>query len=161
MAVIPGWVYVILGIVMILASQLIKDADGSKPMIIFLYVGIIFIVIGVGKYIYNSVFRKGKERKGTPHKNKLEPVVINTTQSQQQTHHARQHPHHRTARHHQQTHHQAQHPVDHMQEKHEVHRATHQQTHQTQHPTIIACPVCSTRHYSYADYCMRCGTKIK
>jgi hypothetical protein len=30
-----------------------------------------------------------------------------------------------------------------------------------QHASIVACPICGTRHYDYAHYCMRCGTRIK
>lgn len=150
MAAIPGWVYVILGIFMLAASQLIKSNDGSKPLIIFLYVGILFIIIGLGKYIFNAVFRKKEEKpSGTVHKEHKHQV---------------QHPlHHSTQQHAQpsQPHQPMHHGISHLQGQHEVHRATQQPTQQSQHLSIIACPACSTRHYDYARYCMSCGTRIK
>nr|MCK4929845.1 hypothetical protein [Nanoarchaeota archaeon] len=60
-----------------------------------------------------------------------------------------------------QSHQPMHHGISHLQGQHEVHRATQQPTQQSQHLSIIACPACSTRHYDYARYCMRCGTRIK
>ncbi|MBW2990767.1 hypothetical protein KY348_03615 [Candidatus Woesearchaeota archaeon] len=176
MAPIPGWVYVILGIIMILASQLIKDSEGAKPLLVFLYVGILFILIGIGKYVFKAVFRK--DDKHPKQKKMNQPAYVNTEQRGHQhvVHPQTQQPQHQ-ASHHQaqqsapqthQIHHQAQrqhthrtphHEVSHMRGQHEVHRATPQQ--HPPHMSIIACPACKTRHYDYARYCMRCGTKIK
>ena len=147
MAPIPGWVYVILGIFMLAASQLIKRNDGSKPLIIFLYVGILFIIIGLGKYIFNAVFRKKEEKpSGTVHKEHK---------------HQAQHPlHHATQQHAQpsQPHQPVHHGITKSQDQHKIHRATQQPA---QHLSITACPACGTRHYDYARYCMKCGTRIK
>lgn len=148
MAAIPGWVYAILGIVMILASELIKDTDGSKSLLLFRYVGIVFIIIGVGKYIFKSAFRKKKAPNHPAHR---------------QPHHAAQHQ--TQARHaRQSTPHHPQHKLAHLQGQHTVHRATPQQAHPlhpTQQSNILACPRCGARHYSYADFCMKCGTKLR
>jgi hypothetical protein len=29
------------------------------------------------------------------------------------------------------------------------------------HPTVIACPSCGLKHYSHANYCQHCGTRIR
>jgi DNA-directed RNA polymerase subunit RPC12/RpoP len=29
------------------------------------------------------------------------------------------------------------------------------------HPTVIACPSCGLKHYSHANFCQHCGSKIK
>jgi hypothetical protein len=197
---------------MILASQLIKDSDGTQKLILFLYVGIVFILIGVGKYIFKSVLKKNdvkplhipKDRQ-IGRKVQAPPTLKQTQWARENTppdylnppdyngplvseRHARSqkkrsHPHHA----HQKTHphpvHHAQkaqaqqkpansthqpypshpahpsrpqHKLSHMSGKHEIHRAQ-----QPQHLTIIGCPVCGTRHYSYADFCMKCGAKMK
>lgn len=168
MAAIPGWVYLILGIIMILASQLIKDADGSKPMLIFLYVGIIFIIIGIGKYIFNAVFRKEDK---SMQKHKLEQGYINTEQrgnqhvvhpnQQQPRRQSHQQYNHQPIQQHQQDsqlRHSAPNPSNTPNARgyHEVHKAQH-----PKHMSIVACPLCGTKHYSYASYCMRCGARIK
>lgn len=148
MAPIPGWVYVMLGIFMTAASQLIKREDGSKPLIIFLYVGILFIVIGFGKYIFKAKSRKKQEK----------PVS-----TKHPSHHA-VHPHHQRAhppQPRQAVHHRVSHSQTPSQSQHHVQRVSQQQSQQTQHPSIIACPACGTRHYNYANYCMKCGTKIR
>ena len=145
MAPIPGWVYVILGIVMILASQLIKNSDGSKPLLIFLFVGILFVIIGFGKYIFRGVFKKKKE---PTYKKHVHPAMPRIHNPPQHTAHPQQPP---------QTHPAAHQKATHPQSPHEVHRATQH----PQHLSIIACPACGVRHYNYARYCMKCGTRIK
>jgi uncharacterized OB-fold protein len=52
--------------------------------------------------------------------------------------------------------------------QHEIHRVSPQraqspmsQAPQAVHLSIIACPLCGTRHYDYAKFCMQCGTRIK
>jgi len=146
MAAIPGWVYVILGVIMLLASHFIKESDGSKPLIIFLWAGILFIIIGIGKYVFKAVFKKEKHKpRPAVHKEPVRPA---------------QHTAHRTTPLHQPPPTQPRtsaHPkLTQLHGKHEVHRTQH-----PQHLTIISCPACGTKHYSYANYCMRCGTKIK
>lgn len=174
MAAIPGWVYVILGIVMIAASQLINSKTETNSLTIFLYIGIIFIVIGVGKYVFRAVFKKGDKQPTQKHRK--QPAYVNTEQRGHQhvVHPHHQQPQHQTSHPQQtapqtyQTHHQAQrqhthrtphHEVTHMRGQHEVHRATQQQ--HPQHMSIIACPTCGTSHYNYANYCMKCGSRIK
>jgi len=148
MTTIPGWVYVILGVIMVLASNLIKEGDGSKPLIIFFWAGGLFIIIGVGKYVFKAVFKRDKQKtKPALHKKPVRPA---------------QHTAHRTTHPYQYPQTQPQtsthHKLTQLHGKHEVHRAQ-----QPPHPTliIISCPRCGTRHYSYANYCMRCGAKIK
>ncbi|KYK26293.1 hypothetical protein AYK26_05285 [Euryarchaeota archaeon SM23-78] len=160
MTPIPGWVYALLGAVMIVTSQLIKRPDGSKPMMIFLWAGIVCVLIGIGKYLFKGRLKQ-KEDKPKPlmrkeHFQATQPVQSAQPPQTQVTH--PQHPHHPRHRTHHVQHH-TQHGMTHMQGQHEVHRATSQQ--HPPHLSIITCPACKTRHYDYANYCMKCGSKIK
>ena len=46
MKVIPGWVYIMLGIFMIISSKLINTTTKNSKMSVFFIVGIIFLIIG-------------------------------------------------------------------------------------------------------------------
>jgi ABC-type nickel/cobalt efflux system permease component RcnA len=145
MAAIPGWVYVIIGVVMIASSQLIKETDGTKPLRLFLYIGIVFIIIGLGKLFYHGALKRKQQDA------ELAMKAAHVMPS------ANPQAHHMPAAEQQYQAHKAMHQADfNPQQPHQVHKA-----HDPQHLSIITCPACSTRHYSYANFCMRCGTRMK
>jgi uncharacterized OB-fold protein len=46
--------------------------------------------------------------------------------------------------------------------QHQAAQRYHIQTaQQPAHLTIIGCPRCGTRHYSHANFCQQCGTRLK
>ncbi len=155
MAAIKGWVYLVFGAIMIISSQLIKDKDGTKSLLAFLFVGIFFIIIGIGKYIFK---RGEKNVQKVPNKIPVNQV-INQAMTQEQVRQQR-----RAQRHANQSFNQQASPYDQEQPtnffkgQHQVQQAGERPV---EHPSIIACPMCGTRHYDYAHYCMRCGTRIK
>jgi hypothetical protein len=161
MAAIKGWVYLFFGAVMIAGSQLgpIETKTGHKPLWIFLYIGILFAIIGIGKYI----FRRGSKnsRKGQSpipgSGNQAKP--LNRIMTQEQMHQQRQAQRHANQPFNQQTspYYQEQ-PTNFFKGQHQLQQAGERPV---EHPSIIACPMCGTRHYDYAHYCMRCGTRIK
>ena len=150
MTAIKGWVYLILGVIMIASSQLVKYDDGTKPLRVFLYIGILFTVIGIGKYIFK---RGAKEEQ-----KEQNPQPVNRAMTQEQMRQQR-----RAQRHANQFNQQIdlssqQQPSNFFRGQHQVQQAGEQPV---QHASIIACPLCGTRHYNYAHYCMKCGTRIK
>jgi Tfp pilus assembly protein PilE len=148
MTAIKGWVYLIMGAIMIASSQLVKYEDGTKPLRVFLYVGILFVIIGIGKYI---IKRGAKEEQNS------QPVNQAMTQEQMHQQNRAQHRAHQSFN--QQINSSSQQePSNFFRGKHQVQTAGKQPV---QHASIIACPLCGTRHYDYAHYCMRCGTRIK
>lgn len=150
MAAIKGWVYLIFGAVMIVSSQLVKYDDGTKPLRVFLYVGIVFVIIGIAKYVHK---RKPEEEQNQN--------AANQTITQEQVHQQRR-VHHSTRSNqsfNQQTSPLFQQPPSNFSRgQHHLKQVREQPM---QHASIIACPMCGTRHYDYAHYCMRCGTRIK
>jgi len=168
MASIPGWAYIIIGIAMSIMSKIVESSS-KKPgnFGLFFWLGIVFIVVGVGKLIFNAVFRKGKKPAKEP---TLRPAYAQQPHPQQRyhSHHAQQHqviqnpqdiqaqPQNSSPP----AHHRLVHQQFNPQTQHHVQRAQSQAQPQ-QHQSIVACPACNTRHYDYANYCMRCGTRIK
>lgn len=152
MAAIKGWFYLLMGAIMIASSQLIKYEDGTKPLRVFLYIGILFVIIGIGKYVTRRSTKEG-----------LSPNPMNQAMDrvagQDQVHQQRRAQH--RAHSNQMSQHgglNQQQPTNFFKGQHEVHTADEQPV---QHASIIACPMCGTRHYDYAHYCMKCGTRIK
>jgi hypothetical protein len=160
MAAIKGWVYLVFGAVMIASSQIGKiDAKtGHKPLWVFLFVGILFVIIGIGKYILK---RDSKIEQKEP-----VPNPENQTQVMHPQHRTRHRVQHTQAHQSisQQSNQAFQQPVmSHSSMKlssgaHHVQKASEQLA---EHASIIACPLCGTRHYDYANYCMKCGTRMK
>jgi hypothetical protein len=148
MAAIKGWVYLILGAIMTVSSQLVKDKEGTKPLLVFLYIGILFIIIGIGKYIFK---RGAKNEQNTKPVN--QPIAREQMQQQRRAQHHGSHPFNQQINSSSQ-----QQPSNFFRGQHQVKPAGEQPV---QHASIIACPLCGTKHYDYAHYCMRCGTRIK
>lgn len=158
MAAIPGWAYIVIGVLMSAFSKLVEAKTEPGTFKLFFWIGILFILIGVGKYIFK--------------RNKKEPLAHHQLQQHPQQ---SQQPHlQQRQQQHQQLHPQQQHQgayqpqqspaeTNFSQGQHHVNRVAQQQafTQLDQHPSIIACSACGTRHYDYARYCMQCGTKIR
>jgi ABC-type nickel/cobalt efflux system permease component RcnA len=132
MAKISGWVYLIVGIVMIVFSVLVNNNTGKDSMNLFIFAGIIFVVIGFGKIGWKFFMREKKPKKHKQEKH-----------SEKQVHHHKQTSHHSSNQntHQHSSHHHSQNPVHSQRE-------------------IISCPFCSTRHYKGANFCMNCGRRI-
>ncbi|MBN2459877.1 zinc-ribbon domain-containing protein [Candidatus Woesearchaeota archaeon] len=169
MAPIPGWVYVVLGIFMIISSKLINRATEDSKMSVFFIVGIIFLVIGIAKYMLANYL---ENRRANSHAKKQA-----VTQAALDIY---QHPGQASTRH--PAAHQAPvapesarkatpqplHPLDLLQSqkapklKQKINEPyTIEPGQGQQHLSIITCPACGTKHYSYANFCMRCGTKMR
>jgi hypothetical protein len=161
MAAIPGWAYLGSGILIAVLSKIVEKNSKPGSFALFFWIGIIFIAVGVGKIVFKYVFRKEKKAPQNPY-------------ASQASHAARQHSvvqHQRQAVHHQGAA-QAPHlnnypqqsqqtPMHHLQGQHSISKATSQQVRMQESSIIVPCPACGTRHYDYANFCMRCGTKIK
>ena len=137
---------------MIVSSQLIKYEDGTKPLRVFLYIGILFVIIGIGKYVTRRSTKEG-----------LSPNPVSQAMdrmaAQEQVHHQRRAQHRSPSNQmRQETGFYQQQPTNFSKGQHEIRAADEQPV---QHASIIACPMCGTRHYDYAHYCMKCGTRIK
>jgi len=148
MAAIPGWVYILIGVLMSVFSKIIEGNTKPGTFTLFFWVGIFFVVVGIGKLVFKGVFKKEQNASGTPPLD--QPLAPQNTDQRHQAY-AQQAQH-------LQTHRQFQQNTDFSQGQHQVHRTAPQQQ---QHPSVIACPACGTRHYDYANFCMRCGSRIK
>lgn len=157
MAAIKGWVYLFFGAVMIIGSQLgpIDTKTGHKPLWIFLFIGILFVIIGIGKYI----FKRGSKNQVKEQTHKPVNQPIDRAMTQEQMHQQRRAQRHANQPFNQQaSQYYQQEPTNLFKGQHQVQQAGEMPV---EHPSIIACPMCGTRHYDYAHYCMRCGTRIK
>jgi hypothetical protein len=154
MAAIPGWAYLLSGIAISVFSKIVEKNSKPGQFALFFWVGIIFIVVGVGKLVYKYVFRKEKK----------DSSVIHHPIHRQAAMHQRQSSHNLGASHnlsqHQQPLQQTQ-QMHHFQGQHQVSKASQQQVQMQESSIIVPCPACGTRHYNYANFCMRCGAKIK
>ena len=154
MAAIPGWAYLGAGIFMIVYSRLVNIKTQSNALTIFFIIGIIFAIIGIGKMFYHGAIKRKQQDA------ELAMGMANLTATPEanqpgSTAYPRQH--NPVAAEQQFQAHQAMHHANfNPQQPHQVHKA-----HDPQHLSIITCPACETRHYSYANYCMRCGARIK
>ena len=151
---IPAWVYIIAGAGIAFFSKFVQSRTDINSLQLFFYIGLVFILIGLIKIIFKAGKKKEKALKAQPHHT-----------AYHETHHKpkglfkTEHQHHQTAHnshaHHIHRTHDSQH-----QPKHHIHKTNQHQTH-PQHPSIIVCQSCGTRHYSYANFCMKCGVRIK
>ncbi|MFH0869590.1 MAG: hypothetical protein V1866_00855 [archaeon] len=149
MAKIPGWVYIIVGVAISAVSKMVEAKTKPGQFKLFFWLGIAFVIIGVFKLVMRYVFGMGgeeKDKKVAHHRNQMRTNLrTQGTQGQSQfrQHHNDGNPH----------------ELQHMQGQHHVSEPDPRQGRQDS--SIVSCPNCSTRHYSYADFCMKCGTKMK
>jgi predicted membrane channel-forming protein YqfA (hemolysin III family) len=154
MAAIPGWVYVILGIFMIISSKLINTTSKNSKMSVFFIIGIIFLAIGIVKYVFANFLeerRKKAEAKRQGHAPAAQSFSAQPAAKPEPAHYA-SHP--MLA---QLVQRQKAAKIDKkIDEPYSIEAG-----HNPQHLSIITCPACGTKHYSYANFCMRCGTKMQ
>jgi hypothetical protein len=152
MAKIPGFVYLIIGAVMVGFSLITNSRTKTQSMTVFIYIGLLFFAIGIAKVIFNYVTKDKKPE----------------TQHQQHPHHA-QHPGqhtHQQAGLHNQSLHQQTHP-QHIQTQHGstaqgiAHHYPQHSEQQSIFPQVIACRRCSARNPIEASFCNRCGFRLK
>ena len=136
MAAIPGWAYALSGSVVAGFSKFVEVKTG-KNMGLFFFAGLLFIGIGIIKIAY--AFVKAKVSKD----NNPDPVRKSHPQSSQKHQGLQAQAPQRGAQHH---------------VKPQARNAP--QDHATLH-NIINCPRCGARHYSYANFCMSCGYRLK
>jgi ABC-type nickel/cobalt efflux system permease component RcnA len=144
MAAIPWWAYLGSGIAISIMSKIVEKNSKPGSFALFFWIGILFIVVGVGKLVFKYVLRREKN------------ASINA-QNMQHAQPARHPAHHPLSQH--------APPsgirMHHFQGQHQVSKATNQQVRIQESSIIVPCPACGTKHYNYANFCMRCGTKIK
>lgn len=162
---------------MIISSKLINAATKETKMSVFFIVGIIFLVIGIGKYLlinYLSERQKKKDSKKQAFASNHPSNVMNTLEQEDVSNKFTFQPH---AKNHPSLHHSAansdsssvkdvfssftrQERTSRFSQKIDE-PYTIEKTQLPQHLSIIACPACGTKHYSYANFCMLCGSKMK
>ena len=135
MAKIHGISYLIIGAAVILISLYSNARSGTNSMTLFIYVGIIFLIVGIIKLFLKFIKRQNKPKQA--HK----PV---------QHHHAQVH--------HQQVQH-AQHTQPRTHHSSHPHHPQHTQ-HQQVFPQYIVCPKCHARNHTHSNFCMRCGLRF-
>ncbi len=140
---IHGIAYLVIGIVMVLFVYIINKTTGKTNLNIFYFVALIFALIGIIKLI-PLLWQKRKEKKEQP--KHVQHPKSNHTQTQHRAQHQHTHNQHPNTQH---THHQTQQQT-----------SPAQQT-QRQQVQIIHCSKCGTRHYATANFCYRCGTRLK
>jgi DNA-directed RNA polymerase subunit RPC12/RpoP len=181
MAPIPGGAYILIGIAMSVFSFFVARTPKAnlKGFWIFVGVGVIFIIIGIAKLLLKKAAEPKKPLRSSQ---MMEQMRQQAAQSQQRGIH-QQNPSTRTTQpdnyqqspqyyqqyqslsqeNPRQAHAHMNHSnqgTEFSQGQHHVRKATHSQE-SRQHMSIIACPTCGTRHYDYAYFCMRCGTRIQ
>lgn len=170
MAPIPGWLMIVAGALVAGFSKFVEVSTDTGSFALFFWIGIFFVVFGIGKYVVKGIRQKKNQPLHPVHK---QHPAHQSQHRQAHQHQTRQHaqPVNQQQQYQQQSqntqqihqHHQSQHHMSHMQGQHHIQKAQHVQHVQhptTQQPTIVPCQRCGTRHYSYADFCMRCGTRI-
>ena len=124
---------------MMIVSRIVNKQTETNSLIIFWYVGMLFIIFGIVKLIIKSVIKRTltkKHRKSRhdreEHKRRYDEALENIKHIQKDNFQ------------------KGEHQIQATQKKDYV-----------QHATIVSCPACGTKHYDYAHYCMKCGTKMK
>ena len=141
MAEIPGWAYIAIGAVIAGFSKFVETRSGSN-LNLFIFAGVIFAVIGIGKLLLQAFSRKPGSRPEAGVQMPQQARHAQAGQWQPQTHN-RQAP--------------QQMGTQEGRQQHHITQARHQQP---AHESIISCPACGVRHYSYANFCMMCGNRM-
>ncbi|HIH31781.1 TPA: hypothetical protein HA235_03675 [Candidatus Woesearchaeota archaeon] len=152
---IHGLAYIIIGIFVAAVSGYVykyipKNNEPNTSMAIFFFVGIIFIVVGFAKLFLRKIDRESDENMQSiiaeRHKHTLEKHHIHKTVD-----------HHTTA----QTHNQPTHTSHYSQTHpyHGIHPPNAQQP--SHHLSIILCKKCNNHNPINANYCHKCGYRLK
>lgn len=143
MGKIPGKILIICGLAVIALSVAFNIIGKTNRFVLFIIIASFIVVWGI-----ISVYL---ERKNLSPKLPSEEIPNKPLVSEEITRMAEQgrklrNPHHEQTTHQTQSTHHAQ----------SGHHAPHKTTHQT-----TACPNCGLKHFIHANYCQRCGTKLK
>jgi hypothetical protein len=150
MASINGGIYLIIGAIIAIVSWIIKSQNPNRStvMLIFFFIGILFILIGFVKLFFSKLDKKQRE------------IDIHNINVVNKTHAK---PEHQTAHsgHTQHTQHQTHSKEQNLNERFPYKGFGAPQHQQQNHPKIINCPMCGTRNYTVSNFCHGCGYKLK
>ena len=133
MAKIHGIIYLIIGIVLTIVSSVVNNAQNTKSMTLFIYLGYLFIAIGAAKLIIGYVLKKDKNEKNT---NRQLPDYEQNLQND---------------------------PKTYEQYRHQKEQRRSHQAETGGRPDLYGyigyCPTCNTPMRRINIYCHRCGKK--
>ncbi|MBU0461008.1 MAG: hypothetical protein KJ574_00320 [Nanoarchaeota archaeon] len=135
---IPYWIYLIVGGIVILVSYLIDLQAKDNKLIFFIVLGIVFLLVGLGKLLYVKMVAKPAKKKA-----------------------ASSHPAHHPAAHH--AHRPSYQTVQPSQQEGVSQVRTHMQhapSHE-RHLPEIRCHKCHAKLHPRFRYCPGCGAKVK
>ena len=134
MVKIPGIAFLIIGGIMAGYSKFIESRTDNSTMTVFFWIGVVFIVVGVLKLIFEISFRKSRKEKKLSKRDGKKQERLNRYDTQEKNYYDQQI----------------------RGQDHHVERAS-----QPVHQSIISCQRCGTKHYSHANFCQKCGNQIK
>jgi cytoskeletal protein RodZ len=191
MTAIPGWAYLASGLAITFFSKWVEAKSKPGELALFFWIGILFIIIGVWKIIYKYIFRKEKnslDKSNNSHQSSFNNQFNSANHSNKAhvNHHSNSHHsnamHHPNATQNTSTIHNSNNTTNHhnhtaptLSHYHnaKVNNAVNKnqnfsstspvitKANSPQHVSIISCPFCGTKHYDYANFCMKCGKKLK
>ncbi|RJQ18197.1 hypothetical protein C4573_00560 [Candidatus Woesearchaeota archaeon] len=153
---IPGIAYLIIGAVIAGYAFFVRAKTESTAMLIFFYIGLLFIAIGGIKLLM--------QKKAPKHHATHPSHSYNTQQHMHQappahTQHI-QHQQQNTA-HHIQPHHAQHTHIQQAQQQQNMHVYPQHSQQQHMFPQVVVCPVCQGRNPISANFCSRCGKNLK
>lgn len=174
MASIPGIIYIILGILVSASSYVLNNRNQSNALTMFIFIGLIFIIIGTIKLVINRPMEIKPVQRATHAAAPLAPqhTTPNKQTAPQHTsqpqHPTQSPPHTAHAKHPQTAVHQTQQPITspfiNVSPRNKLEQAllqqeigeANQQAH-ISHPEIIICKTCGRRQYKTRSTCFVCG----
>lgn len=176
---IHGAAYIIIGAIVIGFSLYTNSRTENQSMTLFIYIGLIFVIIGIFKLVSGLLHGKNHAKKDYSHQIKHHPE---NNQKGQYNHAMRNHTQHYENPHQynnynqypgQQTHHPQQqqqrqssnptHPTHHNTNIH--HSQNHNYPQHSQHHSMfsqtITCQKCGARNNLNSNFCGRCGNKLR
>jgi hypothetical protein len=170
--------YVLLGIIVSATSFILNRKNQSNGLTLFIFIGILFVIVGAVKLIINQP-EKPRKTNHTPqhaqqasHARQVHPAGQTRPQQTIPTHHqghSKQAGHHAATRAHEVTPNldQVPSPFLNVSPHNKVEQALFQQevqevSHQTtlHHPEIISCRSCGRRQYKTRSTCFVCGNMV-
>lgn len=135
MVSIHGLVYLITGVAVALGSYLIDKQTQTQHMTVFILIGGCFILVGIGKLLWNGVFANVSERGDTMQGNvKMQRAKMH--KHSHQTH----------------SHHNKSHSGDASRHPHK-HQVSH---HSARHYPKVTCPHCHKQQFKVGEHCAYC-----